>query len=96
MVMRKHGWIVCAYCLVEVEQCDRDHIIPRRYGGQNAPGNIVWVCEECNRAKADSMPRGVKLRGSGMPGRINWPELRQHVAYLREDMNRRRCAGTES
>ncbi len=44
----------CAYCDATTVPLQRDHVHPRARGGGDRPGNRVWACTPCNRAKGTS------------------------------------------
>lgn len=48
--------MICAYCQVESDSLQRDHVVPRSRGGPDDAFNIVMACEACNSAKRDSLP----------------------------------------
>lgn len=52
----------CAYCGGLPETTD--HVVPRSRGGSDAWSNLVACCVQCNRVKADRLPReaGMVLR----------------------------------
>lgn len=41
---------VCIYC-GNTAQLTTDHILPRVYGGEDIPDNVVSVCKSCNSSK---------------------------------------------
>ena len=45
----------CAYCARAIVDgvCDIDHVVPLSQGGTSGWGNLLAVCCECNRSKAD-------------------------------------------
>jgi 5-methylcytosine-specific restriction endonuclease McrA len=41
----------CAYCGVEPDSMERDHVVPLSNEGDTVPENIVPACQSCNRSK---------------------------------------------
>ncbi len=48
------GLHTCHYCFAAARSWD--HIVPVSLGGSNYPSNLQPACEECNKAKAGSLP----------------------------------------
>ena len=51
----------CAYCgkkleVGELKNTERDHIVPRAYGGQSDHANLAVVHQQCNQQKANKLP----------------------------------------
>lgn len=43
----------CAYCLVQSDSLQMDHVQPVAGGGRHEPENIVPACARCNSSKSD-------------------------------------------
>jgi HNH endonuclease len=48
----------CRYCgaFAPVVVLNVDHVVPRKLGGSDLPGNLVTACEDCNSGKSAMMP----------------------------------------
>ena len=45
------GKSCCAYCGIQTEQLEKDHVIPFAKGGRATVNNILPACKRCNTAK---------------------------------------------
>jgi hypothetical protein len=57
----------CAECEAPIGKTTGtiDHVFPRARGGPDMPGNLLLLCEPCNKAKAHGDPSGGLLRTLG-------------------------------
>jgi hypothetical protein len=53
IVYRGGGY--CAWCRKPLtkDNCQIDHVVPRREGGPPTPGNLVASCQRCNTVRPD-------------------------------------------
>ena len=54
----RFGWKCCdcgEHC--DIEHGTIDHHVPKSRNGSNRPANLRWMCEPCNRKKANAMPK---------------------------------------
>lgn len=61
-----HGELVCFNCLksVDIDDCTKEHIIPRCYGGSNALMNLALSHRECNEARGKEFTKRGELKNS--------------------------------
>jgi 5-methylcytosine-specific restriction endonuclease McrA len=59
-----------------------DHIVPRKHGGDNAPGNLAMACARCNRHRGPNLtgidPETREIVPLFHPRRQSWHE---HFAF---------------
>lgn len=93
-ILEKHDHR-CAYCKVQTEHLEQDHVIPLTRGGSHTTDNLVPACRACNTSKNNrtldewtppSSPQAI-LRVHG--GRRAWKLTDEQVAEIRA----RRAAG---
>lgn len=59
----RNAGALCIYCKVR-EANSVDHKIPRRYGGKDTIGNLVFCCDLCNKEKGSLISYELFLRFS--------------------------------
>jgi len=52
----------CQYCGRQTKELTLDHVIPRRWGGEHAWGNVVSACKVCNRRKGGRTPTEAEMK----------------------------------
>ena len=67
----------CQYCGATDKKLTLDHIIPRKFGGQETWENLVCACVACNNKKGDYRPDQVGLQLLRKPKRPN------NVSFIR-------------
>ena len=56
-VLRRDNF-TCRYCgaFAPIVVLHVDHVVPRKLGGSDKPGNLVTACQDCNSGKSASPP----------------------------------------
>lgn len=67
----------CQYCGTTDEKLTIDHVIPRRFGGQETWENLVCACIICNNKKGDYRPEEVGLK------LVRKPKRPSNVSFIR-------------
>ena len=64
----------CQYCgnILEREDLNLDHVIPRDRGGKSTWENLVCSCIKCNSRKANRLPHEAHMRLVRKPVRPKW------------------------
>lgn len=83
----------CYYCGIEIGPLSRfplasgqthcvDHVIPKKRGGNNKPGNLVAACNICNSIKGDRTVEEVRHRL--VQRMLGWPKFStEQIEWLR-------------
>jgi 5-methylcytosine-specific restriction endonuclease McrA len=60
---------LCLYCGQSFHKRDlsRDHVRPRRFGGEDHWNNVVTACKRCNNVKADRTPEQADMQLLAIP-----------------------------
>jgi hypothetical protein len=78
----------CEYCRIHESDLPLfpfhvEHIVPRKHGGGDDPGNLAWSCHECNFAKSSNLSGRDFLTGRIIvlynPRRQRWE---RHFRYV--------------
>ena len=64
----------CQYCGARPprDKLSIDHILPRSRGGGSSWDNCVVACVDCNKNKADRLPKEARMRLQTKPARPQW------------------------
>ena len=75
-LFRRDRW-TCQYCgrRPESESLTIDHVVPRSLGGVSRWENCVLACSDCNRRKANRLPRDAGMRLRRQPKVPRWSPL---------------------
>lgn len=68
----------CQYCGQKKAQMTVDHVIPRRFNGEDTWENLVCACQECNNRKGHQRPEQAGLRLIKRPRRPN------HITFIQQ------------
>jgi 5-methylcytosine-specific restriction endonuclease McrA len=73
---RRDGY-TCQYCGARpgTKELSIDHVIPRHRGGRSTWENCVLACVDCNKRKANRLPREAGLHLLKVPTRPAWTPL---------------------
>ena len=67
---------VCQYCGDSKGLMTVDHVIPKRFGGEDTWENLVCACARCNNLKADRPPEHSGMKLARKPRRPN------HITFI--------------
>ena len=67
----------CQYCGTREQKMTIDHVVPRKYGGDETWENLVCACTRCNNVKGEHRPEKVGLKLQCKPKRPN------NVSFIR-------------
>jgi len=70
----------CQYCGQKKTEMTVDHVIPKRYSGQDTWENLVCACQECNNRKGHQLPEQAGLRLIRRPRRPN------HITFIQQNV----------
>lgn len=75
----------CQYCGHVSKELTVDHVIPRRFGGDESWENLVACCRRCNLIKRDRTPHQANMRLLRHPKRphfVPYLSLQQYVKAM--------------
>ena len=67
----------CQYCGTKEGPVTVDHIVPKRFGGQDTWENLVCACTKCNSKKRDRTPEEANMKLRTKPQKPN------HIFFIR-------------
>lgn len=68
----------CQYCGQKKNQMTVDHVIPKRYMGEDSWENLVCACQECNNRKGHQLPEQVGFH------LIRRPRRPSHITFIQQ------------
>jgi 5-methylcytosine-specific restriction endonuclease McrA len=72
----------CQYCGEKKGQMTVDHVVPKRYNGEDTWENLVCACQECNNKKGHQLPEKAGLR------LIKRPRRPSHITFIQQNVGK--------